>query len=180
MSLSDAAVRVFDQLDDLIRKIRPADFYRPCHSLGGTTVGQHVRHTLEFFTCLEAGYRSGVVNYDKRSHDRLIETDKAITQRVIAQVVFFVKQLKDKPLFLELGYDPEKEHFIRVSTNAMRELVYNIEHAVHHMATIRIGVTEIAPYLKLGPDFGVAASTQRYNGQARSTANERLEENQAQ
>jgi hypothetical protein len=49
-----------------------------------------------------------------------------------------------------------------VETTALRELVYNIEHAVHHMAIMKIGVREIASYIGLSSDFGIAASTIRH------------------
>jgi hypothetical protein len=43
-----------------------------------------------------------------------------------------------------------------------RELVYNIEHVVHHMALVKIGLKELLPDLDLPDDFGVAVSTIRY------------------
>ncbi|CAN0490192.1 unnamed protein product [Phaeothamnion confervicola] len=68
----------------------------------------------------------------------------------------------DKALKLEAAYDLDKEEFVTIETNYLRELVYNIEHAVHHMAIMKIGIREAAPYVKLTPDFGIAASTIRY------------------
>jgi len=73
-----------------------------------------------------------------------------------------VKDMYEKPLLLEVGYDVANDNFVTVETTAMRELVYNIEHAVHHMAIIKIGVREIANYIELPLDFGIAASTIRY------------------
>jgi hypothetical protein len=63
---------------------------------------------------------------------------------------------------LELDYAVNPAEMQKVPTNFLRELVYNIEHAVHHMALIRIGVREVAPHITLPPDFGVAASTIRH------------------
>ena len=42
------------------------------------------------------------------------------------------------------------------------ELVYNIEHAVHHMAIIRIAVQHEFPDLALDDEFGYATSTLKY------------------
>jgi hypothetical protein len=56
----------------------------------------------------------------------------------------------------------DNDEFLSIETTATRELVYNIEHAVHHMAIMKIGVREIASYICLAPDFGIAASTIRY------------------
>lgn len=155
------------QLTDLVNQINEQDFVKPVDSLGQSTIGQHLRHTLEFFICLEQGFDKGLVNYDKRSHDKLIESDKFIALSVIGKIHEFVDaQTSDKPLKLEAGYDLDKEDFVTIHTNYLRELVYNIEHAVHHMAIIKIGIREVAPYVKLSHDFGIAASTIRYQESA--------------
>jgi hypothetical protein len=77
--------------------------------------------------------------------------------------------LEDSSLALEVGYDVSKDEFITIATNYSRELVYNIEHAVHHMALIKIGVREAASYIDLPSDFGIAASTIRYKESIEST-----------
>ena len=46
-----------------------------------------------------------------------------------------------------------------VESTLERELVYNIEHAVHHMAMIKIGLRQIAPEILIDKNFGVAQST---------------------
>lgn len=163
MSLSKAAIHILNQLADLVRQINDSDFSRPSPALSGSTIGQHLRHTLEFFICLEEGFKAGVINYDKRSHDKLIERDKALALNAIDRAISFVATFEDqKPLMIEVGYDLVEEEFIPVESNSTRELVYNIEHAVHHMAIIKIGARDVAPYLILTPDFGIAASTVRY------------------
>lgn len=163
MNIPNACIQILNQLASLVHEIDEKDFTRPSEALSQSTVGQHLRHTLEFFICFEQGFRKGIVNYDKRAHDKLIESDKFIALGTIAKITAFVQNLNvNKPLKLEVGYDHTTEEFITIDTNATRELVYNIEHAVHHMAIIKIGVREVASYIKLPFDFGVAASTVRY------------------
>ena len=163
MTLTHAATSILRQLADLIDNIDPLDFSRQSQVLSGSTIGQHIRHTLEFFTCLERGCSTGVVNYDKRAHDLLIETDRATASMVLGRVIGFVNGLKDDaPLALEVGYDTVEGNFSRITTNTFRELVYNIEHAVHHMAIIKMALREVAPYVVLPSDFGIAASTLRH------------------
>lgn len=170
MNLSEACSNILYQLTDLVRQIREADFVRPAESLSYSTIGQHLRHTLEFFLCFEHGFEKGLINYDKRPHDKLIESDKFLALAAIGRISEFVSRVDDRPLKLEVGYDLEKETFITIDTTAMRELVYNIEHAVHHMAIMKIGIKEIAAYIGLAPDFGIAASTIRYKENSVATA----------
>lgn len=162
MNLTEACSNILSQLTDLVDQIRESDFVRPAETLSNSTIGQHMRHTLEFFLCFEHGFDNGLINYDKRAHDKLIESDKFLALAAIERISDFVNSLTDKPLKLEVGYDVEQETFLTIDTTATRELVYNIEHAVHHMAIMKIGVREIASYIKLAPDFGIAASTIRY------------------
>jgi uncharacterized damage-inducible protein DinB len=162
MNLTEACSNILNQLTDLVEQISESDYVKPAETLSHSTIGQHLRHTLEFFMCFEHGFDKGVVNYDKRAHDKLIESDKFLALASIDRITGFVNHLTDKRLQLEVGYDLEKETFVTIDTTATRELVYNIEHAVHHMAIMKIGIKEIASYIKLAPDFGIAASTIRY------------------
>lgn len=163
MHLNKACIGILDQLEDLVSQIKDLDYSKPIETLSDSTIGQHLRHTLEFFICLEGGCRSGTINYDKRAHDKLIETDKFLGLSAISRIKDFIqKQPHDRSLELEVGYDVSKEEFITIGTNYSRELVYNIEHAVHHMALMKIGVREAASYINLPADFGIAASTIRY------------------
>jgi len=162
MDLRHACSNILLQLTHLVEQIDDRDFSKPVDSLSQSTIGQHLRHTLEFFVCMENGYHCGLINYDKRSHDKIIESDKYVALATIKRVEEFIMAMEDKPLRLEAGYDLSQENFITIQTNASRELVYNIEHAVHHMAIIKIGVREIAPYITLPKEFGIAASTIRH------------------
>ena len=163
MSLNKACSNILSQLTDVVNQLSEQDFTKQIESLGYSTIGQHLRHTLEFFICLEQGFEIGVINYDKRAHDKLIESDKFIALTTLDKINDFIQSRpSDKPLKLEAGYDLHKEEFITIETNFLRELVYNIEHAVHHMAIMKIGIRELAPQVNLPHDFGIAASTIRY------------------
>jgi hypothetical protein len=164
MNITTACLHILSQLETLVISLEERDFVKPSEALSKSTVGQHLRHTLEFFICLEQGVQRGVVNYDKRNHDKLIETDKFICLSTISKIADFVRSLNTIDVInLEVGYDLAKEEFITIETNTTRELVYNIEHAVHHMAIMKIGIREVAPYISLPADFGVAASTVRHH-----------------
>ena len=169
MNLSRACSYILSQLADLINEIDECDFTKPVDSLSQSTVGQHLRHTLEFFICFQQGYEQGIINYDKRAHDKLNERDKFLALASLSKISEFIHQLDERPLKLEVGYDLDREDFVTLETTASRELVYNIEHAVHHMAIMKIGIREVAPYITLPKDFGIAASTIRHKETIAST-----------
>lgn len=163
MQLVRACLSIIDQLENLLTQIATDDFSKPSSALSNSTVGQHLRHTIEFFLCLENGFNEGVIDYDKRAHNKLIESDKFIALNAIHRIRRFVgATTSDCKLSLNVGYEIDTDESFCIQTSYFRELTYNIEHAVHHMALIKIGVREVCPYVNLSPDFGVAVSTLRY------------------
>jgi len=170
MEIKKAVDNVLSQLQNVVGQVNDSDFRKPVDILGGSTLGQHIRHTLEFFICLMEGQKSGIVNYDNRSHDSLIENDKVLTMDLLGRIQEFVLANPiDKSLTLEASYDPFSSQNDHVETTYRRELVYNIEHTIHHMAIIKIGVKAVCPYVKLPENFGVAASTIKYKAGFQNT-----------
>jgi len=171
MNLRQACCNILDQLSTLTEHLSDAEFVKPIESLSQATLGQHLRHTLEFFICLESGFEEGTVNYDERMHDKVLETDRSVSLSTISRIRDFVEATtEDKPFNLSLSYGEEGKA-INIRTNYSRELVYNIEHAVHHMALIKIGVREVASHIALPAEFGIASSTIRYKETSKSTSN---------
>ncbi len=163
MKLNEACKDILMQLDTVIKDINEDDFVKPIPSLNKSTIGQHIRHTLEFFMCLMNNISTGEINYDKRDHDKVIETDRFIASAMVKQLIVFLNEVKeDVSLNLDASYSLQDDDSTVIKTNLFRELAYNIEHAIHHMAIIKIGIKEIAPYVKLPSHFGIAVSTIKY------------------
>ncbi len=166
MNIKKASETVLLQLSDVINQIKPNDYVIPIKSLSNSTLGQHIRHTLEFFICLEESSISNVVNYDNRRRDIQIEENPVFALTTIQRIIQFIKTSPlDHTLKLEINYDLEEDDILEIKSNYQRELVYNVEHAIHHMAILKIGLVEITPYIKLPEGFGVAVSTLRYRKQ---------------
>ena len=166
MEIKSAVENLFNQLHYILNEVTDEQYTAPSVSLSGSTIGQHIRHSVEFFTCMLAGEQSGVVNYDKRDRDKRIEEDRHTAAAVLGNCENMLSELNgQQPITLELSYSHTSNDPIRVASNFERELVYNIEHAIHHMALIKIGIKEVAPQLQLPEGFGVANSTIRHKKQ---------------
>ncbi|MBD0286431.1 MAG: DinB family protein [Flavisolibacter sp.] len=160
MHLRQSIQRTFLQLTDLLEQLTEEQFSRPSKTLFGATIGQHVRHIIELFICLENSYDTGLVNYEKRNRDRRIETDRDFAQDLLFGIANSIRTA-DKELMLESNTDAESDEAIQISTNYFRELLYNLEHTIHHMALIRVGINEIST-IKVPQEFGVAPATIKY------------------
>lgn len=163
MQLQQAVNNVFVQLADTLQQLSHQEYIKPCNTLFNNTIGQHVRHIIELFQCLENGYDSNMVNYEKRPRDIAIETDKELASQLL-QNIFKKLSRPDKELVLEACYDEHSADAITITTNYYREIAYNLEHTIHHMALIRVGITEVSE-IQLSDDFGVASSTVKYRKQ---------------
>lgn len=161
--LHTSAKELLLQLDQLILDCKSEDFARPLSELSGSTFGQHIRHTLEFFICLFDAKNDGLVNYDQRQHDTLIETDPKLARSVIESITDFLnKNTADFELTFEANYSDEEGRDVSMKSSFYRELSYNIEHAIHHMALLKVAVKQSLQYIELSKNFGVASSTIRY------------------
>jgi len=160
MELANAVNNVFLQLEQVILQVSDEEYSKPCTTLFKNTIGQHVRHIIELFQCLENGYEAAIVNYEKRNRDKRIETDRHFARQLLSDIYQGLER-SDKQLTLEASYDDLSSIPIRINTNYFREIAYNLEHTIHHMALIRVGLAEVTN-LQLPENFGVASSTVKY------------------
>ena len=163
MSLQNAVKTVFVQLTATLDNLQQQEYVQPSTSLSNNTIGQHVRHIIELFQCLELGYESGIVNYENRKRDITIETDKELAKSILLSLHPALEK-DNKDLVLEANYDEDGNSPLRIATNYYREIAYNLEHTIHHMALIRVGLNELSS-LSLPENFGVASSTVKFRNQ---------------
>ena len=159
--LQQSNIEIIDQLIDLLNDIELAVYKDALQPLHYSTIGQHVRHITEFYLCALSGYKNGVVDYDARERNILIEIDKDFTIRTLENVKYQLQELNlDRNLILKNKFIGNES--MDVSSSFFRELTYLIEHTIHHLAIIKIGLNEVYPAIEIPKNFGVAHSTIRY------------------
>jgi len=146
-----------DELIHLLRQLSTLDYVNPCTELSNASIGEHSRHIIEMFQCLENQYDLGIVNYDLRSRNQMIQTD---VNFAIEQIHGIQNSLRNENKNIELQQFIEGEE-IRIKSNYHRELLYNLEHCIHHQALIKVGVIKNCKVV-LNENFGVARSTIEY------------------
>ncbi len=152
--------KALNELVSLLNQISNDDFTSPCQALSNSTIGEHTRHIIEMFQCLENQYESGIVNYDKRNRDYRIQSDTNFALQCIAAIKSQL-QKTNKKLTLQQIVDCEE---LYIDSNYFRELLYNLEHCVHHQALIKVAVLQLE-HLEIDANFGVARSTIEYRKQ---------------
>jgi hypothetical protein len=160
MLLKQPIQHVFVQLGETLNQLSNGEYVQPSKILIKATIGQHVRHIIELFQCLEKGYDTGIVNYEKRKRDHRIETNKELASSLLKEIYQNLEK-ENKNIILEAEDYCDSIQVVLIPSNYYRELAYNLEHTIHHMALIRVGINEISS-LELPEEFGVAYSTIKY------------------
>lgn len=163
MQLLSSVFHIFAQLEDLLRRVPAEKYAMPIPALSGASMGQHVRHVIELFQALLNGYESGIVNYEERKRDRLLETDPVLAKEWL-QTIKQGLDLENKSLELHTCDYEAREKLVTIPSNYYREIAYNLEHTIHHMALIRVSAWHQGNY-SLPDSFGVAYSTIKYREQ---------------
>jgi hypothetical protein len=149
-----------EELNELLQQISDADYASPCAELSASSIGEHTRHIIEMFQCLEHQYESGIVNYDKRQRNILIQTNTEFALTQIKNIQDSITR-PNKKIELQQIVDGEE---IRIESNYHRELLYNLEHCIHHQALIKVAIL-MHGKIKVHENFGVARSTIEYRKQ---------------
>jgi hypothetical protein len=157
-----AAIEVINQLRDLLNRLNPNEYTKNLAVLNESSIGQHVRHTIEFFQCLIKGSVTGIVDYDGRERNLLIETNLLFATNILSDIEESIAKEPNPHRVIKIRTNYGESGFELIESNFMRELVYMIEHSIHHFALIRIGVQENFRHIPIEPTFGVAYSTIKY------------------
>ena len=146
-----------------LSKIDDPQFSREIINLGGSSIGQHTRHILEFYDGLLQGYACGCINYDMRKRAMILETHTSAAREIIVQLCSDLSQMQDKSLLLQGGFSHEEsEKNSAIQTSVFRELAYCLEHSIHHQALIKVGLIELELLSSIDSTFGIAPATLRH------------------
>jgi hypothetical protein len=151
------------QIKDLVQVIGTEKYNTPSDILSGATIGQHIRHILEFYLLLVSGSFTGTVSYDKRERDLRLESDPDFAVKVIDRLLSGINTLDvTQTVKFEADYTSEGASQKMISSSVGRELAYCIEHSIHHQAIIKAGLIDLCCTDLVNNEFGVAYSTILY------------------
>lgn len=152
------------QITDLLAVLDNAHYRQSLPTFNGSSVGQHIRHIIDFYLCLINGADDLDINYDKRERNPLIETDCFTAKNFVEIIAQKVQNMDVKqPVMVCSSFvADEAEELISIPSSIGRELMYAYDHAIHHLAMIKIGMQIHFPEISISKDLGVAPSTLKY------------------
>ncbi len=148
------------ELKSILNQVEESDYYKTLVVLENVTLGRHVRHILEFYECLFISNSGDTICYDDRKRNLLLEENVRFATDYIDEIIDQIEKVDiNKRLMLKSKYE---ESEIIMESSLYREITYNIEHTVHHLAIIRIAVSAELKYIDLAANFGYADSTLQF------------------
>lgn len=149
------------ELVGLIEKINESDYLTSDNTLSGSTIGQHIRHIIEFYQCLAFERSNNALSYDNRKRDHRIETDKIFAQLKVTEVIEWLSaaDLSEEIVF-QANYTNDMSDPVSMKSSVGRELAYALDHMIHHLAILKISLLDRG--YKLNENLGVAPSTVRH------------------
>ena len=167
MKLIQAHTKVLSQIINLLNNLSVAQLTYKSNLLYNASIGEHIRHIIEFYRCCLWQSKNGIINYDSRPREKQLEKDPNATIKAISELLSELNNAKNdkKSLHLQSQCIDSLEG---VPTNLERELVFCLDHCIHHQSIIKIGLKEMGLDKLIDKDFGVAFSTLSYRKQCAS------------
>jgi uncharacterized damage-inducible protein DinB len=167
MKLQDVSIGILSQLIEVTEQFSRDEYTKSLDLLSTNSVGRHLRHILEFYELAVRAGATGKLNYDKRERNLLLENDPREAISKMKELIVLMRTMKDDlVLKLEASYSSDTRNDVKITTTFYRELLYNVEHAVHHMAIMAIAVRVEFRHIRLSENFGIAYSTVQHKQSA--------------
>ncbi len=155
------------QIRRLLEGLSHSAYTKPIQVLQGATIGQHFRHILDFYQCLLRDIPEGALDYARRARNPLMETEPNEAGAAFGQIADALARLDEQQPLKVMGdfaSSAAEQDMPVLPSSVGRELMYAHDHAVHHLALIRIGMQEIVPGTRIDPHLGYAPATLKYRG----------------
>jgi len=126
------------------------------------SLGKHVRHIIDHILAFKASEKSGLLDYDRRNRGSDIEVDWGTAREFLDGVREWLvnAETPSVPLRVKSEIDCQASVSELFESNSDRELLYLINHTIHHIAFMRLLMEQEGYHL---PDhIGLAPSTASY------------------
>jgi uncharacterized damage-inducible protein DinB len=155
---------IIQQMIELLDKLDDQAYSQPLALFNGSSIGQHFRHIVDFYGCILAGTPEGRIDYAQRERDARVETETAYAAAVLRQFTTRLNYLtEEESIEIIADFSAElNESRPVIHTTIARELMYAYDHAVHHLAMIKMGLKVAQPAVDVDSSLGVAPSTLKH------------------
>jgi len=161
---ASSSTTIFNQVIEILDTLSDEDYSKSLDIFNGSTLGQHFRHILDFYNCVLMGAAYGELNYANRDRSPSMERNTSLAKNAFLELQQSIDQLSDETSIKVMTdfHTDDNQKDVMVTSSVGRELMYAYDHAVHHLAIIKIGIRENFHYNNINESIGVAPSTIKY------------------
>ncbi len=117
-TIIDTCKQVLFDLQLVIEQLPTEQYQKLIPNLFNASVGQHSRHIIEFFQCLQQQALADSINYDLRQRNLLIENSNADASTAITEIINWLdSSIEDKPLNLFANYTHSQNQSKQIAIN---------------------------------------------------------------
>ena len=170
--------RIFSEVNSVLYKLMNTliqlndnEFSMPLDILDKSSIGEHTRHIIELFEKPIKDYDLGLIDYENRERNVRIQTE---INFAIERINKILSEIEKPDKSIDIIYRPDATSYENdvypqvndeiIQSNYFREILYNLEHCIHHQALIKIGLNTLGKNI-VDENFGVAKSTIKYRTQ---------------
>jgi uncharacterized damage-inducible protein DinB len=158
-------VAILHQLEALVDSLTDEQYVLKPVGVVPSSIGGHVRHSLDHINALLIGLRNGEVNYDQRQRGTNVELCRRSALETMR---------RQEQLLLAFPWVPSDQWLrlsvlltaagpsVTVTTTLDRELAFVLSHTIHHNSLIGVMVKLLG--VPVPEDFGYAPSTLAHKG----------------
>jgi uncharacterized damage-inducible protein DinB len=122
-------------------------------------IGKHLRHNFDHLNALKSGLQSGTVDYNHRTRDSAVERDRLLAAQQLSALQLWVDtgDLSNRALSVTSEISCNNMQNMTFTSNLHREILYMINHTIHHAAHIKLLLLQYG--IELPESIGLAPGT---------------------
>ncbi|MGQ8366151.1 DinB family protein [Glaciecola sp. 1036] len=159
--MTESYKQIVQQAIDLLDGIAVKDYQSAIQPHFPSSIGAHMRHIIDHFLALKAGFVSRHVDYNKRHRKNQTEQFPLAAIESLESVLHWLDSLteQDRQQVISVTCEIDISHTKsgHCQSTLERELIFVTSHAIHHFALIRIMCEML--HKKLPEFFGYAPAT---------------------
>jgi hypothetical protein len=160
--LRNALTNSLHQIGEILETIDNLPNAKATEFYCNTNAGKHVRLVLDHILAFIPSITSGTLDYNRRNRESDVETNWHAAKTQLHEILKSLETLplENTPLEVISELDSIQTANQNFTSNVPREVLYLINHTIHHVAYIRLlakgcGIT-------LGDHIGIAPATATY------------------
>jgi hypothetical protein len=158
------AETLLNQKKYVLELIKPEDYTKRVPSIFNSSIGGHIRHSLDHFSAVVQAASSkdsnSLANYDQRARNTEIEVDPKVAMALVNDLIKIIPSLPlKKEIDVSFIGDEKSFRSYQVKSSVVRELSFASHHAIHHLSMIKLILSSLSYELPPDSPLGIALST---------------------